>query len=148
MLSTICENHRTAVSKIFVALALGLLVGVPNLTKAENEDAVTTSSTSTQSSITVNPSRKIPAKAIKTTMGPPSNGFVVLGSEGKIYRLSAAVQIHDVDNKLLLPVKIEKKVPVKVLFDSYGSVFRVWLLTPEEAAKRESTTNSNTTTNQ
>lgn len=64
-------------------------------------------------------------------MSPPSNGFAQFGSE--TLRLSASLQIRDVQNRIVMPMSMQGPVPVLYKLDEYGTVQRVWVLTEEEA---------------
>lgn len=64
-------------------------------------------------------------------MSPPSNGFAQFGSE--TLRLAASLQIRDTQNRIVMPMTVQGPVPVLYKLDEYGSVQRVWVLTPEEA---------------
>ena len=64
-------------------------------------------------------------------MSPPSNGYAQFGSD--TLRLSAGLQIRDTQNRIVMPMTLQAPVPVLYKVDEYGSVQRVWVLTPEEA---------------
>jgi hypothetical protein len=64
-------------------------------------------------------------------MTPPSNGFAQFG--GETLRLSASLQIRDVQNRIVMPMSMQGPVPVLYKLDEYGTVQRVWVLTEEEA---------------
>ncbi|CAG0944572.1 MAG: hypothetical protein EFKGCFLK_00540 [Rhodocyclaceae bacterium] len=64
-------------------------------------------------------------------MTPPNNGFAQFGNE--TLRLSASLQIRDTQNRIVMPMTMQGAVPVLYKLDEYGSVQRVWVLTPEEA---------------
>lgn len=64
-------------------------------------------------------------------MTPPSNGFARFG--GETLRLSASLQIRDVQNRIVMPMSMQGPVPVLYKLDEYGTVQRVWVLTEEEA---------------
>ena len=64
-------------------------------------------------------------------MSPPSNGYAQFGSD--TLRLSAGLQIRDTQNRIVMPMTLQAPVPVLYKVDDYGSVQRVWVLTPEEA---------------
>jgi hypothetical protein len=55
--------------------------------------------------------------------------------DGARERLSAGAQIRDSSNRLLLPTAIPAGALVKYVRDAQGLVHRVWILTPEEAAR-------------
>lgn len=64
-------------------------------------------------------------------MTSPSNGFAQFGD--KTLRLSASLQIRDTQNRIVMSGSLQQPVPVLYKLDEYGSVQRVWVLTPEEA---------------
>ncbi len=64
-------------------------------------------------------------------MTPPSNGFAQFGD--KTLRLAASLQIRDIQNRIIMSGTLQQPVPVLYKIDEYGSVQRVWVLTPEEA---------------
>jgi hypothetical protein len=64
-------------------------------------------------------------------MSPPSNGYAQFGSE--TLRLAASLQIRDTQNRIVMSGTVQQPVPVLYKVDEYGSVQRVWVLTPEEA---------------
>ncbi|MBX3647464.1 MAG: hypothetical protein R3E40_00025 [Rhodocyclaceae bacterium] len=65
------------------------------------------------------------------TMSPPSNGYAQFGD--KTLRLAASLQIRDTQNRIVMSGTLQQPVPVLYKIDEYGSVQRVWVLTPEEA---------------
>ena len=65
------------------------------------------------------------------TMSPPSNGFAQFNDQ--TLRLSASLQIRDVQNRIVLSGAMQQPVPVLYKLDEYGTVQRVWVLTREEA---------------
>ena len=64
-------------------------------------------------------------------MTPPSNGFAQFGD--KTLRLAASLQIRDTQNRIVMSGTLQQPIPVLYNLDEYGSVQRVWVLTPEEA---------------
>jgi hypothetical protein len=64
-------------------------------------------------------------------MTPPSNGFAQFGD--KTLRLAASLQIRDTQNRIVMSGTLQQPIPVLYKLDEYGSVQRVWVLTPEEA---------------
>jgi hypothetical protein len=68
-------------------------------------------------------------------MGSPANGYARF--DDKVLRLAANLQIRDTQNRIVVPLTIERPVPVLYKLDEYGSVMRVWVLTPEETAVAE-----------
>ena len=55
---------------------------------------------------------------------------------GKPQRLAPGAQIRDAADRLILPAALPAGVLVKYVLDGGGQVRRVWILTPEEAARR------------
>lgn len=75
--------------------------------------------------------RSIPAEAYRADMAPPQNNIVWLS--GTTLALSPGVQIRDQQNRIVMPGMVQQKQPVRFTLDAAGSVFRVWMLTPQEA---------------
>ncbi|MBK1681336.1 hypothetical protein [Rhodocyclus tenuis] len=65
-------------------------------------------------------------------MQPPVDNTVVIN--GKLLTLAPAAQIRDTNNLIVLPAYVQRPVNVRFLVDASGAVFRVWILTPDEAA--------------
>lgn len=65
-------------------------------------------------------------------MQPPVDNMVVIND--KLLTLAPAAQIRDTNNLIVLPAYVQRPVQVRFLVDASGAVFRVWMLTPEEAA--------------
>jgi hypothetical protein len=55
--------------------------------------------------------------------------------DGVTERLSAGAQIRNASNMIVLPVAIPAGALVRYRRDGEGRVHRIWILTPEEAAK-------------
>jgi len=55
--------------------------------------------------------------------------------DGKPALLSPGAQIRDLWNRLVLPASITQTTAVRYLTDSTGTLHRVWILSPEEAAQ-------------
>jgi hypothetical protein len=51
-------------------------------------------------------------------------------------RLAPGAQIRDIHNRLVLPAAIPARSIVKYQTDAQGMVYRVWILTPQEAASK------------
>ena len=64
-------------------------------------------------------------------MSPPSNGFAQF--DDKTLRLAASLQIRDTQNRIVMSGSLQQPIPVLYKVDEYGSVQRIWVLTPEEA---------------
>lgn len=77
--------------------------------------------------------RPIPAESVVAQMQPPNNGKVEL--DGHAYSLSPASQIRDQNNRIVMPGSVQQAAKVRYLTDASGSVQRIWILTPDEAAR-------------
>ena len=77
--------------------------------------------------------RPIPAESVVAQMLPPFNGRVELN--GQDFGLSPASQIRDQNNRIVMPGAVQQAAKVRYLTDVGGSVQRIWILTPEEAAR-------------
>ena len=76
--------------------------------------------------------RTIPAAARRGVMQPPWQGQTSI--DGEQLRLAPGVQIRDRHNRIVLSDSVRQPLPVKYLTDANGQLFRVWVLTAEEAA--------------
>jgi hypothetical protein len=56
--------------------------------------------------------------------------------DGSRMELSPGAQIRDESNRIILPVALPPASLVCYVVDADGRVHRVWILTPEEAARR------------
>ena len=61
---------------------------------------------------------------------PPGNGTVTI--DGAAHKLSPAAQFRNVQNLIVQPMTIQGQRDIVYINDSYGSVFRVWMLTQAE----------------
>ena len=77
--------------------------------------------------------RVLPPDAVKGVMSPPFQGMVEIS--GKTMPLSPGVQVRDPMNMVVMPMMIQGRVPVRYLTDPNGAVFRVWILSAQEAAQ-------------
>ncbi len=78
--------------------------------------------------------RSIPAQAKGGAIRHVQDAMVSI--DGKELRLAPGAQIRDASNRLVVPTAVPAGAQVKYLVDEQGLVRRVWILTPEEAAKR------------
>jgi hypothetical protein len=78
--------------------------------------------------------RNIPEDAERGNIRHLQDMVVEIG--GKTQRLAPGAQIRDASNRLIVPAAVPAGAPVKYVLDSAGMVRRVWILTPEEAARR------------
>ena len=60
----------------------------------------------------------------------------IVSIDGVQQRLAPGAQIRDQSNRLVMPTAVPVGAQVKYLLDQEGLVRQVWILTPEEAAKR------------
>lgn len=77
--------------------------------------------------------RAIPVNAERALMRPLGGMMVELNDEP--LRLAAGAQIRDATNRIILPATLPPESLVKFTLDPQGQVFRVWILTPAEAAQ-------------
>jgi len=61
---------------------------------------------------------------------------MVVEISGKRQRLAPGAQIRDAANRVMMPAALPAGAAVKYLVDAEGLVRQVWILTPEEAARR------------
>ena len=67
---------------------------------------------------------------------PPGNGTIVI--DNVKHRLSPIAQFRNEKNLIVLSMTIQGNKDIVYVNDSYGSVYRVWILPPAEmAAARE-----------
>ena len=77
--------------------------------------------------------RNLPPEAKQGVMQPPTgDGFLVIS--GRQWPLAPTAQIRSRQNLIVVPMQIQSPVDVVYLTDAAGSVRRVWMLTPGEAA--------------
>lgn len=80
--------------------------------------------------------RQFPAETRRGEMEPPNmQGEVVIG--GQTLYLAPGVQIRNIDNRIVTPSSVQEPATVRYLTDASGAIFRVWVLTPAEAAAPE-----------
>jgi hypothetical protein len=60
---------------------------------------------------------------------------MIVEINGKPARLAPGAQIRDASNLIVLPTALRPGSQVKYTLDHEGMVMRVWILTPEEAAR-------------
>jgi hypothetical protein len=77
--------------------------------------------------------RTIPADAKRATMIHVQGMTVEL--DGKRTELAAGAQIRDLNNMIVLPTALPAGVLVKYMPDIQGQVWRVWILSQQEAAQ-------------
>jgi hypothetical protein len=77
--------------------------------------------------------RTIPADAERGVMRHISGMTVQLN--GETVRLGTGAQIRDTSNRIILPGMLPPESLVKYKLDLQGQVHRIWILSPEEAAK-------------
>ena len=77
--------------------------------------------------------RTIPADAKRATMSHVQGMTVEL--DGKKTDLAAGAQIRDADNMIVLPAALPSGSLVKFMPDAQGHVWRVWILSLQEAAQ-------------
>ena len=77
--------------------------------------------------------RTIPAEAKRATLSHVQGMTVEL--DGKRTNLAAGAQIRDGRNMIVLPTALPAGMLVKYTLDVHGQVWRVWILSPQEAAQ-------------
>jgi hypothetical protein len=78
--------------------------------------------------------RAIPADAKRGVMSHVYDTIVEI--DGKPARLTQGAQIRGQSNTIVLPTALPPKSLVRFQVDPAGHVHRVWILTPQEAAKK------------
>jgi len=78
--------------------------------------------------------RNFPPGAKKGVLHPGGEEVrrVRIGSETLL--LAPGAQIRDRSNRIVMPAMLSEPAPVRVQRDSAGRVFRIWILSEEEAA--------------
>ena len=79
--------------------------------------------------------RTIPAEARRGEMRHLQG--MVIELDGRQAQLAPGAQIRDPSNRIVLPASVTATTVVKYLLDDTGSVQRVWILTPQEAAQTD-----------
>jgi len=80
--------------------------------------------------------RPIPDETKRATIAYVSGMMVTLDGQQKL--LSAAAQIRDQNNRIIVPSALPPGESVAdYLLDFNGQISRVWLLTPQEAARKK-----------
>jgi hypothetical protein len=79
--------------------------------------------------------RAIPAEAKRGVMSHVHDTIVEI--DGKRARLSQGAQIRGQMNSIVLPTALPPKSLVRFQVDQAGHVHRVWILTPQEAARKD-----------
>jgi hypothetical protein len=77
--------------------------------------------------------RSIPAEAKRATLNHVQGMTVEMN--GKRTELAAGAQIRDASNMIVLPTALPAGVLVKYMPDLHGQVWRIWILSPQEAAQ-------------
>ena len=77
--------------------------------------------------------RTLPADAKRATLNGIKDATATI--DGKNLRLSPGAQIRDGHNMIILPTAVPRNLLVKYLLDAQGQVFRIWILSPAEAAQ-------------
>jgi hypothetical protein len=78
--------------------------------------------------------RTIPADAKPGRMSHVQEMVVEL--DGRQQQLAPGAQIRDAANQVILPAALPSGTQVKYRLDADGKIFQIWVLTPQEAAKR------------
>jgi hypothetical protein len=78
--------------------------------------------------------RTVPANSKRAVMSHLQDMYVQV--DGKQARLSPGAQVRDIHNRLVLPAAIPPGSVVRFQADPQGLISSVWILTPQEAAKK------------
>jgi hypothetical protein len=100
-------------AKLTRATALCLLAALPGTAPAQTRD--------------------IPAQAQRGVMSHLQGMLVEI--DGKQVLLAPGAQIRDAANRGIVPSAVPPGAPIRYLRDAQGSPFRIWLLSPREAAQ-------------
>ncbi|MGA7983710.1 MAG: hypothetical protein WCA01_00850 [Burkholderiales bacterium] len=77
--------------------------------------------------------RTIPADARRGEIRHVQGMLVEIN--GQRVLLAPGAQIRDASNRILVPTALPPGAKIRYLLDAQGNPFRIWLLTPEEAAQ-------------
>ena len=77
--------------------------------------------------------RTIPAVAKRATISHVQGMTVEI--DGNRTELAAGAQIRDANNMILVPTALPAGALVKYIPDAHGQVWRIWILSPQEAAQ-------------
>jgi len=80
--------------------------------------------------------RSIPAQAQRGVIRHLQGMLVEIN--GARVLLAPGAQIRDASNRGIVPSAVPPGAPVRYLLDAQGNPFRIWLLSPEEAAQPDS----------
>ena len=75
--------------------------------------------------------RSIPADAKRATMSHLEG--MTVDVDGKRTQLAAGAQIRDDRNMIVVPAGVPAGAKVKYLLDTQGQIWRIWILSPQEA---------------
>jgi hypothetical protein len=79
--------------------------------------------------------RTIPEDAKRGTMRHVQEMTVDI--DGTQQQLAAGAQIRDTENRIVVPTAVPPGTLVKYRLDGEGRIWRVWFLTPQEAAQAD-----------
>jgi hypothetical protein len=79
------------------------------------------------------PLRTLPAEAKRGEIRHLQEMDVAIN--GEAMRLAPGAQIRNASNLIVMPAALPAGALVKYVLNAQGQVFRVWILTPEEAAQ-------------
>ena len=78
--------------------------------------------------------RTIPEEAKRGELRHLQDMLVII--DGVPQRLAPGAQIRDASNRIVVPAALAAGADVRYLVNGEGLVRQIWILTPEEAAKR------------
>lgn len=79
--------------------------------------------------------RTIPSDAKRATMSHVEGMTIEL--DGRKMPLAAGAQIRDDRNMIVVPAMMPRGILVKYQVDAQGMIWRVWILSPQEAAQAD-----------
>jgi hypothetical protein len=77
--------------------------------------------------------RTIPANAQSGTIRHLQGMLVEIN--GQPVTLAPGAQIRDTSNRVIVPTALPPDAPIRYLLDAQGLAYRIWLLSPTEAAQ-------------
>jgi len=84
-------------------------------------------------SLSAHAARNFPPKVQAGELRGIQNSLAQIGDN--TYRLTPATRIYDANNLIVLPVSAPQGGRVLFLLDPQGFLSKIWVLTPEEAAR-------------
>jgi hypothetical protein len=80
-------------------------------------------------------SRAIPVEARRGKIAPHNTSFLVV--ENQLVRLLPGARIYNDQNRTITPGKVPQDVVARIRYNDMGEIREVWILTPEEIARKD-----------